>query len=225
MINRIRPYVLPFIASARLSPLMAGILVALLASTATAGLYAALAILWPQTDGSQSAAPEWKPPTLAVGELDPPKPASADVQALSRPIFSKNRRPTPKTAGVRPVTPDAEAAAPAGLSVGAIVKSGGTAQAFVISSGAPEGEWKKVGDMIDTWTVDDITSLELTLKNGEQEVKLKLYSDETEGPPDNPQEMKPEAPPANKPDAPPALTPGAPPQGAGDAGQEEPASQ
>jgi len=202
------------IAPAQMSPLMALILAFLLSTTLAAGLFAAVAILWPESPDAQSAAPDWKPPTLAVVELDPPKPASADVQTLTRPIFTKNRRPAPKAAA-RPLNPEATetAGAPPGLSVGAIVKSRGVARAFVISSATPDGEWKKVGETVENWTISSIAALELTLTNGDQAVKLRLYSDATEGPPDSgpnhPPEPKPETPPGNIPVPAPGSAPAA----------------
>ncbi|MGB5087289.1 MAG: hypothetical protein WBO09_22455 [Methylocystis silviterrae] len=109
---------------ARLSPLSAMILAFFLATTLMAGLFAISAIFGSNGSDSEVAAPDWKPPTLAIGELDPPKPASADVETLSRPIFSRSRRPSPRTS-----KPQSEAdlspsaIAPGGLTVSAIVKN------------------------------------------------------------------------------------------------------
>ena len=57
------------------------------------------------------------------------------------------------------------------------MKSGAAAHAFIISSEAPEGVWKKVGDMVDAWTIKSIAPSELVLKSGERLAKLKLYAD------------------------------------------------
>lgn len=174
------PLSIPSLASSRLSPLMAGILCALgLVSLVAAG-FAIYATVGPQSETAQSAGPGWKPPTLAIVELEPPKPASADVQTLSRPIFSKNRKPSTRTGSAAPAAEpaiEATGEAPNGLTLAAIVKHDGVSSAFVISAGAPEGEWKKVGEKVESWTVAAINDLELTLQNGEEAVKLRLFAD------------------------------------------------
>jgi len=210
MIQKITLRLLPFVAQARLSPLMGLILASLLAMTAGAGLFVAVVILWPESPGSESAAPDWKPPTLAVVELDPPKPASADVQTLSRPIFSKNRRPAPKAAPKGGGEAATTAGAPAGVTVGAIVRSGKVNHAFIISPSSPDGEWKTVGDMVESWSISAIAATELTLRNGDEAAKLTLYSDATEGPPDSASPAPPESKAEPAPKAPPEAvsTPG-----------------
>jgi threonine dehydrogenase-like Zn-dependent dehydrogenase len=177
---KIRPLSVPGFASARLSPLMAGTLGLLVLVALAAAGFATYALVGPQSEAAQSAARDWKPPTLAIVELEPPKPASADVQTLTRPIFSKNRKPSTKAPTPAPAAAaaiEATVAAPTGLTLAAIVKHGGVSSAFIISAGAPDGVWKKVGETVESWTVAAITDLELTLKNGEQAVKLRLFAD------------------------------------------------
>lgn len=170
---------LPGVKAARLSPLMAGALLALSFAAVAAAAFAAYALLGSSDEAAQSAAPDWKPPTLASVEPPPPKSPSGDVQTLSRPIFSKNRKPSIKA----PSAPAAESipavttAAPADLTLAAIVKHGDVTSAFVISGSTPDGEWKKVGDMVDAWTVAAISDADLTLKSGDQAVKLRLFPD------------------------------------------------
>lgn len=164
------------LAQARLSPLMSVILAFLLATTASAVLFAIYAILGPEGGEREVKTPEWTPPTQAVVNLDPPKTAADDVQSLTRPIFSKSRRPSSRSAPAR-AEPDAAPAAgnADGLTVYAIVKNGNTSQAFVTSLDAPEGAWKKIGDTIDAWTISSIDAAELTLKNGDRSATLRLY--------------------------------------------------
>jgi len=164
------------LAQARLSPSMSIILAFLLATMVSAGLFAIYAILGPEGGEMEVKAPEWTPPTLAVVKLDQPKTAADDVQSLSRPIFSKSRRPSPRSVPARaepvaaPIARNAD-----GLTVYAIVKKENTSQAFIISAEEPEGAWKKIGDTVDTWTISSIDAAELTLKNGDRSAKLKLY--------------------------------------------------
>lgn len=176
---KLGPLFAPDLAAARLSPLMAGTLGVLALAAICAAGFAAFALLGPQYQESLSNAPEWKPPTLAAVELAPPKPASADAQSLSRPIFSKNRKPAPRTSATALVDPSlaAPVVAPAGLSLAAVVRHGGVASAFLLSASAPEGEWKKIGEKIESWTVAAITDLEVTLKNGDQSVQLRLFDE------------------------------------------------
>jgi hypothetical protein len=162
----------------RLSPLKKIVLALLFAAASSAGLFAAYALLGPEGADTPISAPEWKPPTLAVGELDPPKPAAADVQALSRPLFTKNRRPPPKVANV-PAVPDAfgQAAAPNGYTVSAIMTDKKKSQAYIVSGESLQGAWKKVGETVDSWTVSAINPADLILKSGSQSMKLKLYGE------------------------------------------------
>lgn len=162
---------------AQLSPLSAIMLAVLAAATLVATLFAAFAFLGPIGADATVSAPDWTPPTLSVAELAPPKPASADTETLSRPIFSKNRKPSPKTAkAAAPMTAET-AEAPPGLAVGAIVKNKNITQAFVTSSESPDGVWKKIGETIDSWTVSAIESDGVVLTNGAQTARVKLYPD------------------------------------------------
>lgn len=163
-------------AETRLSPLLTMILGLLAATTVFAALFATYALVGPLGSEAETTAPEWNPPTLEIGELAPPKPDSAYEQSLTRPIFSKNRKPMPKSAG-RPTEALATGDGPVGVTVNAIVKRGKRSQAFVVSSETPEGEWKKVGDSIESWTISAIGSDDLTVTNGDKAAKLKLYSD------------------------------------------------
>lgn len=184
----------------RLSPLSAIVLAILSAIAAGTALFAAAALLWPSGWDSDAAVPDWNPPTLAVVELDPPKPASADVEALSRPIFFKNRKPAPKSA---PQVDNANISdAPTGLAVTAIVKNKKVTQAFVTSSEAPEGGWHKVGDAIGSWTLHKILHAEVVFQNGDQLTRVKLYTLPPDAQGDTPGAPDANAPPA--PDAPPA---------------------
>lgn len=188
-----RARVSPLLAQARLSPLMAIILGAAAFATLLSALFALYGLMGPTDAGTERAAPDWKPPTLAIVELNPPKPASADVQTLTRPIFSKTRKPTPRSAP-RASEPVVTSSAPSGVTVSAIVKKGKTAQAFVVSPDAPEGAWKKIGDTLDSWTISDIASDALTLRSGGNAATVKLYAD---APAEEPPPGAPGAPPPN----------------------------
>ena len=157
----------------QLSPLQAIVLVflsAIASGTAASALYAIVGHL--RADSGVSV-PGWTPPTLDVIELRPAKPASTDVQSLSRPIFSKNRRALPKS-DAAPIEA-ATLSEPTDLIVAAIVRHEKTAQAFLVSASSPQGAWRKVGEAIDAWTVASIASAEVILQSGGQFTKVKLY--------------------------------------------------
>lgn len=188
----------------RLSPLSAILLALLSAVTVGTALFAAAALLWPVSSSGGAAVPDWTPPTLAVVELDPPKPPSADVETLSRPIFSKTRKPSPKAA----VAVDAAniSEAPTGVVVTAIVRNKKVTQAFMISTEAPDGAWRKEGDQVDSWTLHKILPAEVVLQSGDRLTKVKLYTP----PPETPEapveggfSVGPGATPAAPPEAPP----------------------
>ncbi len=160
---------------ARLSPLMTGALALLLALLAAAAGFAAYAVFAPDNAPQAAAMAEWKAPLPAVVALGEPKPASADVQTLSRPIFDKNRRPAKK--GAAAVTaPTTVAESPVGVLVTAIVKHDGKSHAYIVSGAT--GDWKDIGDKVDSWSVDAITADEVTLNNGAASARLRLYGAE-----------------------------------------------
>lgn len=161
----------------QLSPLSAIILAVLAATTLLAALFAAFAFLGPVGSDTIVSAPAWTPPTLAVADLPPPKPASADLESLSRPIFSKNRKPAAKIAKAAAPMAAEMTAAPPGLAINAIVKNKKTTQAFVTSPESPDGSWKKVGETVDSWTISAIESGGVVLTNGAQTARVKLYAD------------------------------------------------
>jgi hypothetical protein len=163
----------------RLSPLSAIVLAVLSAITTGTALFAAVALLWPVSADDGATAPDWNPPTLAVVELDPPKPASADTEALSRPIFAKSRKPSPKAAAT--VDSANISDTPTGLVVTAIVKNKKVAQAFVTSNETPEGGWRKVGDNVGSWKLNKILHSEVVFQSGDQLTRVKLYVTPSEG--------------------------------------------
>ena len=158
----------------RISPLWAIWLGTL--STLTLGVFLfALHAMIGRTEGDNSTAvPEWKPPSLNIVALDPPKLVSADVESLSRPIFSKFRKPAPKVSSA--ITQVNGSGGAEVLTVTAIVIDKLTRQAFFISPDSPDGAWRKIGDTVDTWTITAITPKEVILQSGGQTTISKLYA-------------------------------------------------
>ena len=163
----------PKLAALRLSPLMGMFLSALCALVLFAALFAIQSVtVSPQLDSPPSA--EWRLPTLdAIVPIQINAP-TADMQTLSRPIFAKSRRPAVQqsktTSEEVSVVPP-----PTGLQVAAITIFNTEKRAFLISSSLPEGEWFASGEKIDEWTIADMEESSLTLKNGSQSIRLRLY--------------------------------------------------
>ena len=172
---RLREPLAAMLATRRLSPLMSFGLAGLGALVAAAAIFDASLLL-----GAGAPAPphvDWRAPTFVAAPLPAQKPASADVQTLSRPLFSKSRRPSAIAA--KPAPSETEkanpSAPPPNVMVSAIVKFGPRTQAFVVSSTAPEGKWLAVGETVDGWSVDAIHSSGIVLKNGERTMMTPLY--------------------------------------------------
>ena len=162
----------------RMSPLWAVWLIALSIVTMGMGIFALRSLLGRAGDEEAVAALDWKPPSLAIVSLDPPKPANGDIESISRPIFSKTRKPTLKTAyAVSPANTTTDTGA---LSVTAIVLNKKIMQAFIISSDAPEGAWRKIGDSVDSWSITEIAAKEVIIQNGGQKRVLPLYASVTD---------------------------------------------
>jgi hypothetical protein len=160
----------------RLSPLMGGVL-------AAAALFDLIGLLvfglafFPSQNAAPDIRADWRPPTLAKYEAMQPKPASADVETLNRPIFSKSRKPyaakekknPDNLAAMAPVAP------PPGLSLAGVTKYRNKPMAFMVSSSTPKGKWLAVGDQIDGWSVTQVQNMEITLASGERIIRLSLY--------------------------------------------------
>lgn len=161
-------------ASTRISPLMMMILFCEAALGIAAAAFAVSAFF---AEGAPPMGPsfEWKAPTLA---LVPPKVGRSNkvyLQTLSRPIFSKTRRP-PNAASANLRAPEPVALPPpSGVSLKGIVRYRSMAQAFLTSANSPQGEWKTIGDKLGSWTVDRIEHDHLALKNGTRSLKYSLY--------------------------------------------------
>ena len=118
----------------RLSPLMAAILGSLLISTSTAALYACRSLVSPLVTDPASR-PEWRAPTAVNVSTAVSASNKVDTQTLTRPIFSKSRRPSPRndqqaSSKAPPTLPPPPL--PPGLSLKAIVILGKDKNAFIV---------------------------------------------------------------------------------------------
>jgi hypothetical protein len=160
----------------RLSPLMGGVL-AVAALFDLIGVIVLALAFFPSQNAAPDVRADWRPPTLAKYEALPQKPPGADVETLSRPIFSKNRKPFAKEkknasdnqAALAPVAP------PPGLSLSGVTKYRNKPMAFMVSVTTPKGKWLAVGDQIDGWSVTQVQNMEITLASGDHSIRLTLY--------------------------------------------------
>ncbi len=160
----------------RLSPMMAGALIALSLFNLMGVLVLGLAF-FPLEKADPDIRADWRPPTLTQYQALASKPENSDVQTLTRPIFSKTRKPflakDKKSLSAGP------AAAPVALSTGLTLSAVATfhkgRRAFVVSAATPKGRWYAVGEDIDGWNVAQVQNLEVTLRSGEKTVRLTLY--------------------------------------------------
>jgi len=162
----------------RLSPLAAMLLALLATLDLAASAFALLSLIGPD-DGASRPKMDWRPPSFVSPASGRAATASDDTQTLSRPIFWKSRRPRP-IAG-KPDRGDGFAGiptAPAGLLLGAIVKSGASVRAFVVSGEDPEGRWLVLGETVQGWTIAEVGQSELKLVNGAQSARLQLYPEQ-----------------------------------------------
>jgi hypothetical protein len=137
------------------------------------------------------------PPAIEPGEISiPAAPPVSEAppmatDAFTRPVFHANREPGPDKAPAvpadvatdpidgEPAEPAEPGDAPAGDSFvlkGLIIGDRGARVALQApSGGAPV--WAKVGDEVEGWTVDSITSDRVRLRNGDEIAEIKLFKD------------------------------------------------
>ncbi|CAN2533653.1 hypothetical+protein [Methylocapsa aurea] len=162
----------------RLSPLAVMLLALLAALDVAAFAFALLSVIGPD-DAASPTKSDWRPPSVLASASGRTAIARDDAQTLSRPIFWKSRRP-------RPIAAKADRgdgfagipSAPAGLSLEAIVRSGASVRAFVVSGEDPEGRWLTLGEAVQGWTIAEVGELELKLVNGAQSARLQLYPEQ-----------------------------------------------
>lgn len=132
-------------------------------------------------DEAQPPKTEWRPPRLLSPPAERGAPAGEEEATLARPIFWRSRRPLPPSASGRKADPTAQPATSAsGFTLTGIIKFGPDARAFLVSPNSPDGKWIVKGESLDGWTIDDITDLDVTLSDGAQTARLRLYGETPE---------------------------------------------
>jgi hypothetical protein len=172
----------------RIAPLQAGILGALSLS-ATAAAYFALTCIFSPLPTGVVAKTEWRAPSAVEAARTVAVESPLDEQTLTRPIFSKTRRPQPgeSRAELPKDAPPPAAPPPAGISVKAVVITGKAKTAFLTWDAFPEGKWIREGETILGWTISSVNELDLVLNNGEQSSRLIIdYSENGSMQPESP---------------------------------------
>ena len=157
----------------------------------TAGLSATLLVfawqIWvrPYPDVSNREISKWQPTeNFATTErLRPEKPLALS-EALTRPLFSRSRRPFDPVQAIvaaAVVAPVPQPAAPppdaSQLSVRGILIEGASRQALIVTPEFPDGVWMTTGAEVMGWKITGLGPNGITLKTGQQGVDLKLYVD------------------------------------------------
>jgi hypothetical protein len=119
---------------------------------------------------------DWRAPLFEQSKSGAPRPENAVPQTLTRPIFSKTRRPF-IAKGNPPELREAQEplVPPPGLMLLGVVKHKAGQSAFIVSSSTPKGKWCGIGDGVDGWKVTLVQDLEITLQSGARTVQLSLY--------------------------------------------------
>ena len=113
-------------------------------------------------------------PDLAEDDGAPVKSAGSQMQTLERPIFSATRRPA-RSGQITKDGAATDASPPQGMRLVGSIGFDRHWRAFIVSDSKQAGQWFGVGDSIDGWTVADIESSIVILKNGAQSIELPLY--------------------------------------------------
>jgi hypothetical protein len=132
-------------------------------------------------DDKPPETPKWRPPSLAVGSTNWSKAATLDKATLTRPVFSKSRRPLAGAGGADMASNrSGEGGAPR-LRVNAIVKTKKITRIFIVSNALAEGKWLAPGETIDGWTFISARQLEVILRDGARTLRLEFSYDNPEG--------------------------------------------
>ena len=160
---------------------------------AAAAVIAALAAanLWMAAnpvDVSPSASTRQARDGAADTQLDPGKAPDLSqlslVQANSRPLFAKNRKPwsppqAAKAAKAKGAAQPGRAVAgrtpPPDLRLIGVSISGGSARALLLSGASPDPVWVAAGESFGNWKVSEITERFVTVQQADQTVSLDLY--------------------------------------------------
>jgi len=153
----------------------------------------------PQADVAARPAPRIVPAPLSEPAL---LEQGEDSETLARPLFVKSRRP-PKSVAL--VNGARAAIAPPGMKLHAVIGFNRSSQAFVTSDGAAAGQWLKVGDLFENWTIESIMAQEIALRRDEENVRVGLDYDSPPATPGSAPPPPPSPPPPQKDEgAPPA---------------------
>jgi hypothetical protein len=163
---------LAFAKARRLSPVALAGLGALAAVTALSALFL-LRSIFAAVEPESTPHGDWRPPASAPSQTQSAAGPGGDLQTLSRPLFSKSRRPSPPSAVQTQSFADPGLAM--GLALGAVVRTASGVRAYLYTRGGVLGEWRGVGEQIEGWTVAEIDDAGLTLKSGARATTLKLY--------------------------------------------------
>lgn len=172
----------------QLSRLAAAALCGLALFCAGAFVFAVKSLHDPLTDAAPESARSWRPPIYSLETPQASKRAPSDEATLARPVFSKSRHPREKTDEAAASAKLLSSVAPTGLSLKGVVRVGGKTSVFIVSPRFAEGQWLKLGEALDGWTVKEAHDGVVTLSDGERSKRLEFNYEEVlksdgQGPP------------------------------------------
>ena len=103
---------------------------------------------------------------------------NSDNDALMRPLFNKNRRPSliDKTDPNISEENLKVSGTPTNINLFAIAKFGNEDRAYVSSPTSPNGAWYKTGDNVEDWIIKKINSTNVVIKKADIDGILLLYN-------------------------------------------------
>ncbi|PPQ30036.1 hypothetical protein CCR94_13560, partial [Rhodoblastus sphagnicola] len=123
---------------------------------------------WTREPDDASVAPRGAPPLAPAAASGPPPDAeTAATETLGRPLFVKSRRPSLDGPKAGPAAPP-----PTGMKLRAVVTIDEAARAYLVAEGSAEGQWLRVGDELNSWTVERISRREIALRRDEETVAI-----------------------------------------------------
>ena len=144
------------------------------------GSWTLVTILWAAIQPRQGSE------SFDAGQPGANAPVVTLAEALSRPLFQRNRRPfVPEAVPVDPppnLEETVEAVPTPVIDTSQLMLKGvlvlpGLTRALIATANNPEGVWVEPGATVDVWTVKSLDQDSVSLVSGETEVQLKLYVD------------------------------------------------
>jgi hypothetical protein len=123
---------------------------------------------WTREPDDASFGPRGGRALAPAAASEPPPPSETPAtETLGRPLFVKSRRPSLDGPKAGPAAPP-----PTGMKLRAVVAINEAARAYLVADGSAEGRWLRVGDELNSWTVESISRREIALRRDAETVSI-----------------------------------------------------